>query len=156
MLTLWGRVNSTNVQKPLICLEELGVPFERHDAGMAFGVVKSDAYLAMNPNGRIPTLQDGDFVLWESNAIVRYLGAKFGVGTLHPANPQAYADADRWMDWQQTTFVGPLTVMFWGTVRGVGTKTDAEMADARAKLIECMNILDSLLSARAFVEGADF
>src|SRR3546814_1286434 len=81
MLKIWGRVNSTNVKKVLWCAEELGLPFEQIDAGGAFGVVNDAAYRAMNPNGLVPCIQDGSFVLWESNAIVRYLAAKHGEGT---------------------------------------------------------------------------
>ena len=82
MLKLWGRINSTNVRKALWCLEELEVPYTRIDAGGAFGVVGEAEYLAKNPNRLVPCLEDGDLVLWESNAIVRYLAAQYGAGTL--------------------------------------------------------------------------
>ena len=85
MLKIWGRTNSINVQKVLWCVDELGIAYERTDAGMAFGVVNDPSYRAMNPNGRVPTIDDAGFVLWESNAIVRYLAAKHGAGTLSPA-----------------------------------------------------------------------
>ena len=84
MLKVWGRVNSINVQKVLWALEELKVPYERVEAGMAFGVVNEPFYKKMNPNSRVPTIEDDGFVLWESNAIVRYLAAKHGMGTLCP------------------------------------------------------------------------
>ena len=87
MLKLWGRVNSINVQKVLWALEELKVPYERTDAGMAFGVVNEPFYKKMNPNSRVPTIDDDGFVLWESNAIVRYLAAKHGAGSLYPNDP---------------------------------------------------------------------
>ncbi|MGI9333231.1 MAG: glutathione S-transferase, partial [Gammaproteobacteria bacterium] len=103
MRTLWGRVNSINVMKVLWCLDEIGLEYERVDAGMAFGVVDTPDYRAMNPNGRVPTLRDGDLVLWESNAIVRYLCERYSHGELSPRDPGERAVADQWMDWQQTT-----------------------------------------------------
>ena len=88
MLKVWGRINSINVQKVLWALEELRVPYERVDAGLAFGVVNDPFYVKMNPNSRVPTIDDDGFVLWESNAIVRYLAAKHGAGSLWPSDPQ--------------------------------------------------------------------
>ncbi len=84
MLKLWGRNNSVNVQKAIWCLEELKVPYERFDAGMQYGVVDTPEFRKMNPNGLVPVIEDGATVLWESNAIVRYLAAKYGKGTLWP------------------------------------------------------------------------
>ena len=102
-LHLWGRLSSINVRKVVWTLQHLGLPFERTDAGMAFGVVNTPAYLALNPNALVPTLQDGDFTLWESNAIVRYLCARYGNAELYPEDLAQRFDAERWMDWQQTT-----------------------------------------------------
>ena len=95
MLKLLGRANSINVQKVVWCVLELGIPFERKDIGGAFGGNDTPEYLALNPNGRVPTIIDGDVVLWESNAIVRYLSAKHGEGTLSPRDVAKRADADR-------------------------------------------------------------
>src|SRR5690348_9690795 len=103
VLKIWGRANSFNVQKVLWCADELGVPYERVDLGGPFGGNDDPAYRRLNPNGVVPTIQDGDLVLWESNAIVRYLAAKHGSGTLYPSDLAVRADADRWMDWQLTT-----------------------------------------------------
>src|SRR5258706_15466982 len=96
MLKLWGRINSINVQKVLWTLEELKVAYERIDAGMQFGVVNEPFYRKMNPNGRAPTIEEDGFVLWESNAIARYLSAKHAAGRLSPTHPRQLADADRW------------------------------------------------------------
>ena len=94
-LTIWGRANSVNVQKVLWCLAELGLAYERIDAGMQFGKNNEPAYLAMNPNGRVPTLVDGDYVLWESNSVMRYLCMAYGVNSpIYPAQPQARAGVD--------------------------------------------------------------
>src|SRR3569623_3662376 len=88
-LTIWGRANSVNVQKVLWCLAELGLHYERIDAGMQFGRTRDAAYLAMNPNSRIPTLVDGDFVLWESNSLMRYLCLAYGGDTpIYTGAPQ--------------------------------------------------------------------
>ncbi len=77
MLRIWGRADSFNLQKVMWCVGELGIPHERIDAGGEFGVTDRHDYLAMNPNGRVPTIDDDGFVLWESNAIVRYLAARY-------------------------------------------------------------------------------
>ncbi len=117
-LTIWGRPNSVNVQKVLWCLAELDVPFERIDAGMQFGRNTESDYLAMNPNGRVPTLVEGDFVLWESNSIMRYLCLAHGpTSSIYPPEPQRRAAVDRWLDWTLST-VQPLErPLFWGLVR---------------------------------------
>ena len=86
MLKLWGRTNSINVQKVLWCLEELGLPYERVDAGGPFGVVDTPAYRTLNPNGRVPVIEEDGFVLWESNAIVRYVAARHDPGGLWPSD----------------------------------------------------------------------
>ncbi len=103
MLKIWGRRDSFNLQKVMWCVAELGIAHQRIDAGGAHGVTDTVDYLAMNPNGRVPTIDDDGFLLWESNAIVRYLAAKHGSGNLCPDDAQRRADADRWMDWQSAT-----------------------------------------------------
>ena len=99
MLKIWGRVNSVNVKKALWAAEELGLKYERINAGMEHGVNKTPEYLRMNPTGLVPTIDDDGFTLWESHSIVRYLAAKHGAGTLWPTDVKARADVDRWMDW---------------------------------------------------------
>src|SRR5919108_1409369 len=99
MLKIWGRVNSVNVKKVLWAAEELGLKYERIDAGMQFGVVQTAEYKRMNPNSLVPTIDDDGFVLWESHSIVRYLAAKHSAGKLWPADPKSRAGAERWMDW---------------------------------------------------------
>ena len=99
-LTIWGRANSVNVQKALWCLAELDLAYERIDAGMQFGKNTEAAYLAMNPNGRVPTLVDGDYVLWESNSVMRYLCMAYGGNSpIYPSLPKALAGVDSWLDW---------------------------------------------------------
>ena len=157
MLKLWGRINSVNVIKALWVLEELSIPYERQDAGMAFGVVDSPEYRAMNPNGRIPTIQDGDFVLWESNSILRYLANKAG-SPIYPADPQARASVDRWLDWQLSTLSPAERNLFWGLVRTPAEKRDMAAVMAAAKAAgECWAILDARLAKGGpFIDGAQF
>ena len=150
-ITLWGRLNSINVQKVVWCLHETGQPFERIDAGRGVGVNDTPAYLAMNPNGLVPTLREGDFILWESNAIVRYLATKFCRGTLAPDDPREFADADRWLDWQATALNPVMTPAFHGLLRAPGSRGAAEIEDSRAKTEAAMDILERHLQGRDFL-----
>ena len=152
-MKLWGRANSVNVKKALWCLEELRLPYERVDAGMQFGVVNTPEYRKLNPNGRVPTLEDDGFVLWESHTIVRYLAAKHGAGTLWPDEPRARADAERWMDWAFTLWA-ELRPVFWGVVRTPPEKRDmAAIEEQRAKVAELLAILDGALAGKRYVAG---
>lgn len=103
MLKIWGRISSINVRKVVLAAQWLGIAFERVDAGHEFGIVKTPDYLAINPNALVPTIEDRAFRLWESNVIVRYLCAKHSMGGLYPGALEQRFDAERWMDWQQTT-----------------------------------------------------
>ena len=108
MLKIYGRKTSSNVQKVLWCCDEIGLAFEREDIGGEFGGNKTPEYLALNPNGLVPTIDDGGFILWESNSCVRYLAAKYGKGKLWPVDLQVAASASRWMDWQLSTVNPPV------------------------------------------------
>ncbi len=157
MLTIWGRTNSVNVQKVLWCAAELGLPVARHDAGLAYGKNDEPWYLALNPNGRVPLLVDGDFSLWESNTIVRYLAAKHDFGGLYPASPEERALAERWMDWQLSTLARPLGIVFQGLVRTPPERRDrAAIAAAAAELPPAFAILDRHLEQRPYVAGDRF
>lgn len=154
MLKIWGRVNSVNVKKVLWCAGELKLPFERIDAGMEHGVVGTPQYLAMNPNARVPTIDDDGFVLWESNTIVRYLSLKHGLGTLCPEDPGQRADSDRWMDWSTAQLAGTFREVFWGTVRTPPEKRDLALIEKnRLATAKTLDIVDRLFSTRAFVAG---
>jgi glutathione S-transferase len=154
MLKIWGRANSVNVMKVLWAADEVGRPYERVDIGGAFGGNDQPAYLALNPNGRVPTIEDDGLTLWESNAIVRYLAGRYGAGGLCPADPKARADADRWMDWQQTTAAPPMTTLFWGYVRTAPEKRDpAALEAARKQAAGIWPTLERALEKRAFVAG---
>ena len=157
MLKIWGRTNSTNVKKALWVAEELGLPYENIPAGGAYGVVSDPEYRAKNPNGLVPTLEDGDLVLWESNAIVRYLAARYGQASLHIADPAARADAERWMDWQISSLSGPFRDVFWNVVRLPADKQDKA---AREKgLVDCsrlFGIVDAALARQPYLSGQTF
>ncbi|MBO0905034.1 glutathione S-transferase family protein [Jiella sonneratiae] len=155
-MKIWGRNNSINVRKVLWCAEELGVAYERVEAGGAFGVVDTPAYRALNPNGRVPTLQDGELVLWESNAIVRYLARRYGAGRFAADDPAAFASADKWMDWASTSFGGPYRDVFWNMVRMTPETRDA--AAVERGLAECGRLLEipeAQLSRTPYLSGED-
>ena len=157
MLKILGRRTSGNVMKPLWTADELGLEYEQSDVGGKFGGNREPGYLAMNPMGLVPTLIEDDFVLWESNAITRYLCEKYGQGSLHPADPGVRAVADTWMDWQQTACAPMMLPVFWGLVR----TPEAERDHGRIKAgiergYEVWGILDRHLEGRPFVAGDDF
>ena len=155
MLKLWGRVNSINVQKVRWALGELSVPYERVDAGLQFGVVNEPFYRGMNPNGRVPTIDDDGFILWESNAIVRYLSCKYGNGSLWPPEIRARADSDRWMDWTSTTLHPLITPIFWGLIRTPAAQRNmSEIEKSVKQANDAFAILDGALKDRAYVGGA--
>lgn len=156
MLKIWGRTNSINVQKVMWVAGELGIPHERVDAGMQFGVVDEPWFRAMNPNGRVPTIDDDGFVLWEPNAIVRYLAKKFGAGRLSPTKNETYASADRWMEWSTTTMAPLMTPLFWGHIRTAPEKRALDALEkTRLQMEAVMRILDANLATRQFVAGAE-
>jgi glutathione S-transferase len=157
MIRIWGRLNSVNVQKVVFAAREAGVAFERIEAGGPFGIVKTPEYQAKNPNGLIPLLEDGDFVLWESNAIVRYLCAKYAHATLYPEPLAARADADRWMDWQATTLQPAMGPAFMQLIRAPAAERNTAAIEESARKTEpLMAVLDAQLAGREFVCGAQF
>jgi glutathione S-transferase len=157
MLKIWGRATSINVQKVMWAIGELGIPHERIDVGGAFGKNREAPYLAMNPNGLVPTLEEDNFILWESNTIVRYLAGRYGVGTLAPANAQEYARASQWMDWMLTVCHPAIHGLFWGLVRTPPEKRDhAHINESREKTTAALKILDAQLAKTPFVAGDSF
>ena len=157
-LTIWGRANSVNVQKVLWCLTELDLAYQRIDAGMQFGRNNEPDYLAMNPNGRVPTLVDGDFVLWESNSIMRYLCLAYRKETpIYPEAAKRRAAVDRWLDWTLSTVQPVDRPVFWALVRTPPEQRDMiaiqKDVDAEAPVWQ---IADRHLSTRGFFEGDEF
>lgn len=157
MLRIWGRDNSVNVQKALWACEEMGLAYERVDAGGQFGVVNTPQYRNLNPNGLVPTIEDDGFVLWESNAIVRYLTAKHSHGGLYPEDLKVRAEADKWMDWQATTFWPAFRPLFWNLVRTpVDQRDEKAMQESRLRTAEVLGYLDAHLKSRPFIAGEQF
>ena len=155
MLKIWGRKNSSNVRKALWCAEELGLAYEALDAGGAFGVVDTPQYRALNPNGRIPMIEDDGFVLWESNAIVRYLAARYGSDTSwYQRDVCVRAQADKWMDWTTSTFAGPFRDLFWGMLRPPAEQQDWVLINGASKTCaELLSIVDQALSEKPYLSG---
>ncbi|EXF95994.1 glutathione S-transferase [Pseudomonas fluorescens HK44] len=155
MLKIWGRKNSSNVRKALWCAEELGLTYETQDAGGAFGVVDTPEYRAMNPNGRIPVIEDDGFVLWESNTIVRYLAARHAAGSnWFPADVQARASAEKWMDWTTSSFAEPFRQVFWGVLRTPADQQDWVAINAAQKTCEqLLSMVDQALAQKPYLSG---
>lgn len=158
MLKIWGRNTSSNVQKVIWALGEMKLPFERIDVGGAFGKTKDAAYLAMNPNSLVPTLEEEDgFTLWESNSIVRYLAAKHSNHTLDPADLKVRAVAQKWMDWQLSVLGPAITPVFWGLIRTPPEQRDATaIAAGKEKTIAAAKLMDTQLGKTQYLAGNDF
>lgn len=154
MLTIWGRLNSHNVKKVAWFAVELGLPFERHDVGGQFGM--DAAYLAKNPNALIPTIEEDGVILWESNAILRYLAAKHGGARYWPADPAVRAVADKWMDWQ-IDYAEAQRDAFVHLVRKAAEQRDpAAIAASAERCAKRMRTLDAALAQSPWLSGPDF
>jgi glutathione S-transferase len=158
MIKIWGRNTSSNVQKVMWAVGEIGLPHERIDIGGPFGKNREPAYLAMNPNGLVPTLEEDDgFLVWESNSIVRYLAAKHRAGLLEPADLRARARANAWMDWQLSVLGPAISACFWGLIRTPPEKRDhAAIEDSKKKTTAAIAIVDDQLAKTAYAAGDAF
>lgn len=157
MLVIWGRDNSVNVQKVLWACEEMALDFKRIDAGGQFGVTNTPEYRAMNPNGLVPTMDDDGFVLWESNAIVRYLASNRAPGTLLPDDPKVRALAEQWMDWMNSTYWPAIRLLFLGLIRTAADKRNLKALDeSRQKTAGLIAMLDAHLANNEYLAGAQF
>lgn len=157
-LRIWGRISSINVRKVVLAAQWLQLPFERIDAGAAFGIVKTPEYVAKNPNSLVPMLEEADgFTLYESNVIVRYLAAKHSPGGLYPLELKQRFDAERWMDWQQTTFNPAGREAFVQLIRTPAEKRSSEKIEASVAATEpLLDVIDAHLASRAFIAGDAF
>ncbi len=154
MLTIWGRLNSHNVKKVVWVAEELGLPYRRHDVGGVFGM--DDAYLAKNPNALIPTIEDDGVVLWESNAILRYLAARHGNDAMWPLDPARRALSDRWMDWQ-FGYADAQRDAFVNLVRrSTDQRDEAAVERSAAACGRMMAVLDRHLAGTPWLSGDAF
>ena len=157
-IRLWGRISSLNVRKAVWAAQELGLDFQRTDAGAGFGVTTTAEYQSKNPNALVPLLEIGDFTLWESNAIVRYLCARYGAELkFYPEELEPRFDAERWMDWQQTTFNRAGGPAFLQLVR---TAADARNADVIQQSVTAteplLALMDAHLQQHAYMGGESF
>ena len=156
-LKIWGRISSINVKKVVWAAQELGLNFERHEAGGVHGMVKTPAYMALNPNSQIPVMDDGNYVLWESNVITRYLCARHSAGKFYPSDLQERFDAERWMEWQQTMVNPASRNGFWHLIRlPVDQRDPALIAQSNAAVELLMAMLDAHLANRSFMVGERF
>jgi glutathione S-transferase len=157
MLKVWGRNTSSNVQKVMWAVTEIGLQVERIDIGGPFGKNRDKPYLALNPNGLVPTIEEEDgFTLWESNSIVRYLAAKHK-SSLEPADLRTRAQAQKWMDWQLTVMAPAIGPLFLGMVRTPPAERNAKaIEDSKAKTGEAARILDEQLGKSRFLAGDAF
>lgn len=154
MLTIWGRINSHNVKKVVWMAEEIGLPYQRHDKGGSFGM---DAdYLAKNPNALIPTIEDGEVVLWESNAILRYLAARHAPDRFWPEGPAQRAIGDKWMDWQ-FAYAQAQHDAFFNLIRySAQERNQAAIDKSTEKTGKMMTILNAALAEQTWLSGDTF
>jgi glutathione S-transferase len=145
------------VQKAVWALEELEMPYEHVPLGGAWGGLDAAEYRQLNPNGLVPTLRDGDLVVWESHAIVRYLGAEYGSGLLFPLEPRDRAAADQWTDWTATTFQPAWIGLFWSLVRTPAAQHDAVAIErALAATSRCFEMIERRLDTVPYLGGETF
>ena len=157
MITVWGRRNSVNVQKVLWTLEELDVPYTRENVGGSFGGNHDADFLAMNPMGLVPVIRDGDVTMFESNAIVRYLSARYRDGMLRPSDHRSLAMAEQWMEWAQVNVYPPVTTLFINRVRSLPENRDtAAAAAAEKKAAEVLKAADAWLARHDWFAGQAF
>jgi glutathione S-transferase len=154
MLKIWGRATSSNVQKVLWCCAELDLEFERVDVGGPFGGNRDPEYLAMNPNGLVPTVKDGDLVMWESNTICRYLAATRNGEHLYPRDPAARTHVERWMDWQLAVIAPPMGQLLFGLVRSTPETRDPAGIDAAlGRAAASWTIVDDEIKNQPYLAG---
>lgn len=157
MLTIWGRTNSINVMKVLWVCDEIGLSYRRLDAGLQYGVVDTPEYGAMNPNRRVPTIDDDGFVLWESNTIVRYLASRSARSDLLPDEPRGRADIERWMDWTTAMLSPAITPLFLQLIRTPAERREAAIIErSRVETESLMRILEARFEGQSFLTGARF
>jgi glutathione S-transferase len=154
MLKIWGRATSSNVQKVLWCCAELDLEFERVDVGGPFGGNRDPDYLAMNPNGLVPTVKDGDVVMWESNTICRYLAATRNGEHLYPRDPAQRTHVERWMDWQLAVIGPPMGQLLFGLVRSTPeTRNPDAIKAARRRAATAWTIIEDEVKDRPYLAG---
>jgi glutathione S-transferase len=154
MIRIWGRRNSANVVKVLWLCDEIELKFERKDVGGPFGGLETPAFLALNPNGVIPVIEDGDTVVWESHAVLRFLATKYGSQTIYPPKPAERSHVERWLDWHVSTLDPVIIPVFRGLYRTPPEqRNEAELSSQIARLSTTMTWLDRQMAGRSYVAG---
>ncbi len=152
MLRVLGRATSGNVQKVIWLLEEIGLPYKREDYGRQFNNTGDAAYLKLNPNGKVPTLVDGDTVIWELNSILRYLCNKQGGHALYPSDPLARSQVERWMDWQLASLNNPYLGIFKEAKKPAAERAASWAADSK-ELKTQLDILEAGMGGQPWLAG---
>ena len=158
MIEVLGRATSANVQIVMWALAELGLDYKRHDVGGAFGGTNTPEYLAMNPNGLVPVIKDGDLVLFESAAILRYLASKYGDQAFYPTDSAHRAKLDVWAEWTKSSFYPVLLQgLFYPLVRFDPAILDRDALAASAGEMKALaTMLNDRLGAGPWIGGDDF
>lgn len=157
MIKIWGRASSQNVQKVLWCCDELALQYSRTDWGGTFGGNDDPEYRRMNPHGRVPTIKDGDNIVWESNTVMRYLCSKYAAPHLYPTDPYARSEVDRWSDWQLATMNPPMVTLLLGYYRTPAEQRDAKALEkARLQAIDLWTIVEKEMSKKPYLAGDAF
>jgi len=157
MLKIWGRRNSSNVRKVMWCAEEIGLPYESIEVGGSFGGTQSPEYQAMNPNGLVPVIEDHGLTVWESNAIVRYLSARYALGTLYLEDPVARVQGEKWMDWSTSRMAPLYSELIWGVMRTAPADRDeARINAALVKAGDLLKMADAALAQQPWLSGEHF
>ncbi|MEN5424943.1 glutathione S-transferase family protein [Stenotrophomonas pennii] len=157
MLKIWGRRNSSNVRKVLWCAEEIGLAYESIEVGGSFGGTQAAEYHAMNPNGLVPVIEDNGLPLWESNAIVRYLSARYALGTLYPEDAAERAHGEKWMDWTTSRMAPLYSELIWGVMRTAPADRDEVRINAAlVKAGDLLAMANAALSKQPWLSGDRF
>ncbi|MDX2265547.1 MAG: glutathione S-transferase family protein [Hyphomicrobiales bacterium] len=156
MITLYGRMNAWHVRKVIWLLHEIGLDFKRLDYGRGHAPLNTPEFLALNPNGLVPVLDDGGFILWESNSILRYLAAKYGAEELYPADVRRRAIVDQWLDWQLSVAVPPIRILFYALCYPLEPQPPEAVEAALASAGRAMGVLDARLANAPYVAGPTF
>ncbi|WP_164075128.1 glutathione S-transferase family protein [Stenotrophomonas maltophilia] len=157
MLKIWGRRNSSNVRKVLWCAEEIGLPYESIEVGGSHGGTQSAEYVAMNPNSLVPVIEDHGLPLWESNTIVRYLSARYSLGTLYAEDAMERAQAEKWMDWSTSRMAALYSELIWGIMRTAPADRDeARINAAIVRAGDYLKMVDETLARQPWLSGEKF
>jgi glutathione S-transferase len=157
MLRIWGRRSSANVQKAMWMIGELSLEHEHIPAGGPYGVVNTPEFKAMNPNGLVPAIDDDGMIMWESNAIVRYLAAQYGAGRFWPSDPKKRAPIDQWMDWSATVYQPHIVGLFWAYWRTPeNMRNPQQIKNLQEATARDLAMIGPMLGERPFITGDEF